>query len=215
MPVFAPAPPGSAASGVQAGRAYSGPPNGRRLSNGLVRVTGQITAPAFVIEFWDGTAWRAKEITVWKDLVAIGFDKLSILDYRPEVAVAQYEASISGGGRVTVDVTLRRGMRTVLFQVSHNQTVALAASPFPEQAMTKTNERQLGSADGNGHRLMTGSPRTWTQNATSGLMTRSATKSFTFYVGLELSGAAAGDTSLDLSMQEIGHLSVVGGIQRR
>lgn len=214
MPVFAPAPSVAAAAGNLAGRAYSGSPDGIRLSNDLVRITGQITAPAFLIEFWDGTAWRAKSIDVWKDLVPLGFDKLSILENRPEVVVTQYEASISGGGRVTVDVTLRRGMRVALFQVAHNASVTLSASPNPTEAMNKGNERELGAADGNGHKLMMGSPRTWSQTPATGLMYRVA-QTLTFYVGLELSGAGSGDTALDLSMQAIGYLSEAVRANRR
>ena len=206
MPVFAPAPIEEATTGNLAGRAYAGLPNGIRLSNDLVRVTGQITAPAFLIEFWDGTEWRAKSIDVWKELVPLGFDTVSILENRPEVGVFQYGASIAGGGRVTVDVTLRRGMRVALFQVAHNASVTLSASPNPTEAMTKTNERELGSADGNGHKLMIGSPRTWSQTPATGLLYRVA-QTLTFYVGLELSGAGAGDLALDLSMQAIGVLS--------
>lgn len=214
MPVFAPASL-SESAGVLAGRAWSGPPNARRLTNHLVRVVGNVSAPAFTLEFWDGTEWRAKSIDVWRELVPLGFDRASILDYRPEVVTAQYAASISGGGRVTVDVTLRRGMRVALFQVSHNQSVTLSASPNPTIAMNKTLERQLASsADANGHKLMMGSPRTWSQTPGTGLLYRTA-KTLSFYVGLELSGAGAGDTALDLSMQACGWLSVTDGIQRR
>jgi hypothetical protein len=214
-PVFAPARAG-AATGILAGRAYSGAPDRIRLSNDLVRIVGQMSIPSFQMEFWDGSAWRAKAIDVWKDLIPLTFDKASLLQYRREVGVAQYEASLSAGGRVTVDVTLRPGMRVAIFQVSHNQSVSLSASPNPTQAMTKTNERQVSNAgDAQGHKLVIGSPRTWTQTAGTGLLSKAATKTLTFYAGLELSGVTSGDTALDLSMQAIGVLNESVRVARR
>lgn len=217
MPVFAGASsPGIAAGSVQAGTAYNGPPNARRLSNGLVRIVGQISGSSFAVDFWDGVAWRAKAINVWLGATALTFDKLSIVDYRPESATLQYEYTVPTGGRVTVDVTLRRGMRVAIFQMSHNQVADIKASPFPTEAMTKTSERQLSdTADAQGHSLLMGAPRTYTQTPSTGLMTRTATQTFTFYVGLQLSAAGAGDLAADLSYQAIGVLSERVRPQRR
>lgn len=203
MPVFPPEAL-TATTGPIAGRAYNGDVDAIRLDNELVRVTGASALPCFVIEFWDGTAWRAKAVDVWRDSTALVFQKASILENRPEVCVVQYEATVAAGGRVTVDCTLRRGMRSALFQVNSNAVVLLSVSPSPLEAMTKTSEREISNAaDAQGHKLVMGSARTWTQIAGTGLITRSATRSFDFFVALQLAGAVSGDTALDLSMQSL------------
>lgn len=215
MPVFPPEAL-TAITGPIAGRAYSGSVAGIRLDNELVRVTGQDIWPSFVIEFWDGTAWRAKAVNVWRDITALVFQKASILENRPEVCVVQYEATVAAGGRVTVDCTLRRGMRSALFQVNSNAVVNLHVGPEPQEAMTKTNEREISNAaDAQGHKLVMGSARTWTQTAGSGLITRSATRTLDFFVALQLSGFASGDAALDLSMQSLGILSEMARPHRR
>lgn len=209
MPLWplTPLAPVSTEIGPIAGKYYKGPVDGITLDNDLVRVTGRTTTPSLDLSFWDGTAWRAKAIDVWFNLTPLVFSKVSILENRPEVCVVQYEASISGGGRVTLDCTLRRGMRVALFQMSAHQNNFLSVSPTPTEAMTKTSERELSNlVDANGHRLLIGSPRTWSQTAGTGLLTRTGAKSLSFYVGLQLSGAGSGDTAADLSMQAIGAL---------
>lgn len=209
MPLWplAPVAPSSVEAGPLAGRSWHGPVDGFTVDNDLVRVTGRDTTPSFALEFWDGTAWRAKAIDVWLSLLPLQFSKASVLENRPEVCVVQYEMALNAGGRITVDVTLRRGMRFAMFQVNTNKPDILSASPNPTEAMTKTNERELSTlADANGHRLLIGSPRTWTHTPSTGLLTRSGAKSLSFYVGLELSGAASGDTAADLSMQALGAL---------
>lgn len=207
MPVFPPEAL-TATTGPIAGRAYNGLVDEIRLANELVRVTGGSALPSFVIEFWDGTAWRAKGVDVWRGSTPLVFEKASILENRPEVCVVQYEASVAAGGRITVDCTLRRGMRSALFQVSSNTAVTLRASPNPTEAFVKTAERQLASAgDADGHKLVMGSARTWTQTAGTGMIARDATRSFDFFVALQLTGFVSGDTALDLSMQVWGWLS--------
>lgn len=208
MPVFPPETL-TATTGPIAGRAYNGAVDAIRLDNELVRVTGRTTGVSFLLDFWDGTAWRAKSIVVWRGGLGLVWNKASILENRPEVVVVQYEASVAAGGRATVDVTLRRGMRTVLFYAATNAVVNFAVSPLATgEAMTKTAEREVSNvADANGHKLVMGAPRTWNQTPATGLMTNGASKTMAFYVGLQLSGFVSGDAALDLSMQSCGWLS--------
>lgn len=207
--------PGEVVASARAGRA--GMRLSDRLTNELVRVTGKATGPAsFDVEFFDGVEWRAKAITLWRTSDPLTFARASILQNRPEIVTAQFEASLETGGRVTVDVTLQPGQRHALFQMAHNAPATLQVSPYPLEPMTRTNERELSdSPDADGHRLLIGSPRAWTHTAGTGLLTRAAAQQLTFYVGLELSGAGAGDLAVDLSMQAIGHLSVTHSAWRR
>lgn len=198
------------ASGNVAGVNWAGSVNGLRLSNGLVRSTLGNDAGNISVEFWDGTAWRAKAVSIYGSAGQItAWDNVAILHNTAHRCALRYERGITTGGRTTLDLTLRRGMRGLIGLLTTHETAQLAiqtaSTPTP---FTQTAERiRQTTADAEGHRLVFATPRSYTFIADPGRIEKSATVRLDFLVALELSGAVAGDIAVDLSMQYIGHLS--------
>ena len=71
------------------------------------------------------------------------------------------------------------------------------------------------AADGNGHRLIIGSTRTFTADNVSGGLSKAATPVLDAFVAIEPAGAAAGDLAAQLWAQYLGAASeTVKGVRR-
>jgi hypothetical protein len=194
--------------GDLAGLNYNGPTDEIRLDNRLIRVGPGVPGGELVWEFYDGTAWRTRAIGILVAGVGIaGWQVVTILDNRPEQVSARYEYGETAGGRVTLDVTLRRGMRTAMCLLSRNAAALLGLMCFAPMTATGARMRE-DTADGNGHRLVFVSPRSYTPGpATGAMLSATSVTSFAFFIGLERSGAGAGDLAVDLMNQSLGYLA--------
>lgn len=215
MPVFGSTAIQASTLGPLVGLSYNGPPDGIRPGNQLVRVVGQTVAPALLVQFWDGTAWRDKPIDIRVGGSALaGWTAASISINRPERVSVRYEFGEANGGLVTLDVSIRRGERGIRCKLSRHLAATLGLQSGV--AMTELASRMTETAaDANGHKLVFVSPRSYTATEGSGRMEKAAVKSFVFFVGLERSGAPAGDTAADIASQALASLTESVGVVRR
>lgn len=188
------------------------------LSNGLVNVSPTATAGVLNVQSYSGGAYRSK---LWRVTVASAgptWESASVLRNDPEMCVVRLVASQSPG-RVSLDLTLRRGSRVVegYLQSGSSATHGVALTA----AETNVNTAASGyltatSNDADGNRFIGGSARTFT-GSTNGTLTKAATTSFDFFLGAVVGGGSAvsGDAAADLFKQYIGSLAESTYVVRR
>lgn len=181
------------------------------LSNGIVNVTPTASAGVLDVQAYTGSAWHSKlwNITVAGSAVP-AWDSASILRNDLEHAILRLTASRSPG-RVTLDLALRRGGRTLEGYLQCGSSATLAV--YLHTAETNTSAAASGyvvasSDDADGNRFAAGSARTFTAHANGGVSLTSTT-ALDFWVGVVAGGATAvdGDDAIDLRNQYIGALA--------
>jgi hypothetical protein len=191
------------------GRALSAA--GWAMSNGLVNVVPTASGGVVDVQAYTGGAWHSKlwNITVAGSGVA-AWDSASILRNDLEHAILRLTASRSPG-RVTLDLALRRGGRTVEGYLQSGSSATLAV--YLRTLETNTSAAASGyvtatANDADGNRFAAGSARTFTAHANGGVSKASAT-SLDFWVGVVAGGGSAvsGDAATDLRNMYIGSLA--------
>jgi hypothetical protein len=189
------------------------------LSNGLVNVTPTATAGVLDVQAYTDAAWHSKlwNITVSGSAVPV-WDSASILRNDLEHAIVRLTASRSPG-RVTLDLALRRGGRTLEGYLQSGTSSTLAV--YLANAETNTSAAASGYVvasgdDGDGNRFACGSARTFTAH-TDGGVSLAATTALDFWVGVVAGGADAadGDAATDLRNMYIGSLAEATYVVRR
>jgi hypothetical protein len=119
-------------------------------------------------------------------------------------------------GRITVDLTLRRGSRLAEIYVQHQFGTTLKLVRATAEATTaSTGYLTATAADANGHKFVMGSTRTFVADNVNGGLSRAATPTLDAFVAIEPSGAAAGDQAAHLWAQYLGAASeTVKGVRR-
>jgi hypothetical protein len=180
------------------------------LSNGLVNVSPTATAGVLDVQAYSGSSYHSK---LWRVTVASSgptWNSASVLRNDHEMCVVRLVASQSPG-RVSLDLTLRRGSRVVegYLQSGSSATHGVAL------VSTETNVNTAASGyltatsnDGDGNRFICGSARTFT-GSTNGSLTKSSTTSLDFFLGAVVGGGSAvsGDTASNLFSQYIGSMA--------
>jgi hypothetical protein len=169
---------------------------GWTLHNGLVRVQPIASSGILSIDAYTGGAWQTKNWDVQLGGVSLGAPKtVSLLRNEPEIIVLRLLWSRSPG-RVTADVTLRRGSRFAELYIQ----AEVAATLKVVRGTTETGASGGGGAyvtananDGAGNRYIVGSALTNTADTTT----------LDAFVGVVAagSGAVAGDLAADLFSQ--------------
>lgn len=181
---------------------------GWALSNGIVNVTPTASAGVIDVQAYTGGAWHSKlwNITVAGSGVA-AWDSASILRNDLEHAIVRLTASRSPG-RVTVDLALRRGGRTLEGYLQSGTSATLAV--YLRTLETNTSAAASGYVvasgnDADGNRFAAGSARTFTAHANGGV-SKSSVTALDFWVGVVAGGGspASGDAATDLRNQYIG-----------
>jgi hypothetical protein len=191
---------------------------GWELHNGLVRIQVNAANGNLIISHWAG-AWQAKEFTVFHSTgpaVAMGVpDYITVLRNDLECITVRLTKSLAPG-RVTVDLTLRRGSRLAEVYVQHQFGTTLKLVRATAEATTAfTGYLRATAADANGHRFVMGSTRTFTADNINGGLSRAATPTLDAFVAIEPSGAAAGDLAAQLWAQYLGAPNqTVKGVRR-
>ncbi|MFI2761406.1 hypothetical protein ACH5A3_21430 [Streptomyces echinatus] len=194
--------------------------SGWALANGLVNITPSASA-SFDVQAYTGGAWHSKlwnvsasgsgsSITSW--------DGATLLRNDPEAAILRLTKSLSPG-RATLDLTLRRGSRTVEGYLQTGTAATLAA--YRASLETNTSFATSGYVtatgdDGDGNRFAVGSARTFTAH-TNGGVTKAATTSLDFWIGVVAGGGSAvsGDAATDLRNQYVACMpEAVYGVRR-
>lgn len=181
------------------------------LTNGLIRVTPLSSSAMIKVEYWDGAAWSGYDfdITVGSDL-APPFTAMTVLRNDLECVVIRLVKD-RNPGRTYVDLTLRRGSFFVegFIQTDSSGTLGVKTDTAVAGTDSTTGWVRQTANDGNGNRLVVGTPRTYTPNTTNTGVSKTAQTEFSFFIGGEIDGTSAvsGNTGTNLYAQYIGALS--------
>lgn len=192
---------------------------GWEVHNGLVRIQVNAANGNLILSHWSGSAWQAKEFTVFHSTgpaVAMGVpDYVTVLRNDLECVTVRLTKSLAPG-RITVDLTLRRGSRLTEVYVQHQFGTTLKLVRATAEATTAfTGYLRATAADANGHKFVVGSTRTFTADNVNGGLSKAATPTLDAYVAIEPSGAATGDQAAQLFAQYLGAASeTVKGVRR-
>jgi len=194
-------------------------PTGWEVHNGLVRIQVNAANGNLILSHWSGSAWQAKEFqVVYGTGPAVAMpvpDYVTVLRNDLECVTVRLTKSLAPG-RVMVDLTLRRGSRLAEVYVQHQFGTTLKLVRATAEATTaSTGYIRATSADGNGHRFVMGSARTFTADNVNGGLSKTTTPTLDAFVAIERSGAGTGDLAAQLFAQYLGAASeTVKGVRR-
>ena len=187
-------------STIKSGYLTSNTPTGVELSNGIVKITSGSTTDQsrFSISFYDNgsyTSTREIEISSGSSLTQWNVWKtVQILRNEPQEVVVRfvtYSDDTHGDGRLTVDISLKRGAHHASMVISEAGTSTRSADTRKNLRMVTSNAMSAGtgylvetSADTSGQKFMMGSPQGFTAVASSRLihLASSQVKTFLGYV---------------------------------
>lgn len=179
---------------------------GWTLHTALVRVQPIASSGILSIDAWTGGAWQTKNWDIQLGGVSLGTPKsVSLLRNEPEIVVLRLLWSRTPG-RVTADVTLRRGSRFAELYIQ----AEVAATLKVVRGTLETGASGGGGAyvtaasnDGAGNKYIVGSALTNTADTTNGGISLAATTTLDAFVGAVAggTGAVTGDQANDLFQQ--------------
>lgn len=203
----------------RAGLSVANDPGNWRLENELVRVTPNATGGRIDVQHHDGIQYETTK--VWRiqsggaDVGA--WDAMAVLRNMPDETAIRLTRDVSAGGRLTLDLSLRRGSRFVEGYLTRHAAATLKivrASAEAGMNITPTGGTGVGavratSNDGDGNRYVVGSAKTFVSDLTNGGLSIASTTTLDFFIGSEIAGtgAIAGDTADDLILQSLGILA--------
>ena len=164
---------------------------GWSLTNGLVNVATSASA-SLDVQAYTGGAYHSKR---WNVSVAgsassiTSWDGATLLRNDPEMAILRLTKSLSPG-RATLDLTLRRGSRTVEGYLQVGTAATLCAYRATAEAATNNTSYLVATgddADGNAYAI--GSARAFTAHANGGIV-KAATTNLDFWIGAVASQAS-------------------------
>lgn len=175
------------------------------LSNSLVGASW--SGNDLVLHYYAGGSWKTKLFRPQVDTANLPApEAISVLYNQLERVTLRLVWGVSSG-RVTADITVRRGARYI--DVVMKKPVASTMSVGPSASVASaafTGGYRPTANDADGNRYVLGSARSFTGNSGTGVISKSATARFDFMLGLELGGTAAvaGDTGAELLAQYLG-----------
>lgn len=193
---------------------------GWTLSNGLVNVTGTASPGIIDVQSYSGGAYHSNTWNIQRNAVNLqAWQSVTILRNTFEHCIIRLTANIvNAPGRVTVDLSLRRGSRFVEAYMQSSSSATLGLGPVVSQGSTLgTGWVIYNSNDANGNKPIVGSARSFTGNVATGGFTKASVTSMDFYIGAVISATspASGDAAADLQNQYIGTLPESTYIVRR
>lgn len=188
------------------------------MSNGLVRVRRLYTAGSLEVAAYTGGAWRPK---TWQVDIGGGpitaWDTATILHNEPEACTVRLTLSRVPVGRVTADLTIRRGSRFVEMYVQRGDSGTISVYlATPETLVDNTSYVVRGTDDADGNRVIAGSARNFDPHLNGGI-TKTSTTALDCFLGVVAGGGSAvsGDQAAHLRDQYIGTLPEVVAAVRR
>lgn len=179
-------------------------PAGWEVSNALVRVT--VAGGTLSVASWGATGWAEKGWDVLLDGTGLGApDAATVIRNDPECVILRLLWSLTVG-RVTCDLTLRRGARLVEAFIRSSTSATLKVARTSAEAGTAgTGYIRASSNDATGNRYFLCSARTHTVDVNGGI-SRSSTTSLDVGIGVESGGSSAvpGDQAANLLAQYLG-----------
>lgn len=183
---------------------------GWTLHNALVRVSPLATGTGVLsIDAYTGGAWRTKNWDLQYAGSSLGQPlTVSVLRNEPEIVVLRLLWNTTGG-RVTADMTLRRGSRFVEFylQAQTSGTFKVVRGTAEAGANGGSGEYVAAAAnDSAGNEYIVGSAKTNTQDLVNGGISLASTTVMDAFVGVIAggTGAVTGDAGGDLYGQYLG-----------
>jgi len=186
---------------------FTTPASGWEMNNGLVRVKPLTSSGVLEISAYTGGGWQTKSWDILSGGSTIGaITSMSVLHNEPEMAVIRLLRTQSPG-RITVDVTLRRGSRfaELYVQASFSSTLKVVRATT-EAGTAGTGYVRATANDAAGNRYIIGSALTHTADTTNGGLSLAATTTLDAFIGVIAAGssAVAGDQAADLYAQYLG-----------
>jgi hypothetical protein len=196
---------------------------GWSLANGLVNVTWSSSAGGQLdVQSYTGGAYRSKLWTIFSasSTQISTWDGATLLRNDPEMAILRLTKGLSPG-RLTLDLTLRRGSRFVEGYMQRNTApdelkVRLNTAETNVTALASAGYVTATNNDSDGNRFVAGSARTFTGHANGGVE-RFAATSMDFFLGVAAGGGSAvsGDAATDLRNMYIACMpEAVYGVRR-
>lgn len=188
------------------------------LSNALVRVRPLASGGTLEISAYTGGAWRPKNW--WIDFGGTqiaAFDTVTILRNDPEQCALRLTETRSPVGRITLDLTLRRGSRFVEGYLQRGDSGTLSAYLGAAEAYTNNTSYLVKTADdADGNRFTAGSARTFTAHANGGV-TKASVTALDFFAGVTAGGGSAvsGDQAVNLRDQYVAAMPETTAAVRR
>jgi hypothetical protein len=199
---------------LDAGREVSGvrdvAPAAWELSNSLVRVkplAGAGAAPSLEVATWLGGDWRIKQWALYADGDMLGpWTSATILRNDFEECGLRLTSSRPAGGRLTLDVWLRRGGRMVDLHAETGVASFWTADLWATEAAATVGNYRAGSADdANGLRFQVGSTTAFGLATHGGIVTSAAAQTWSGWLGVQLGASPSpGEAFLDLQAQYVG-----------
>jgi len=193
----------------RSGLNFSPAASGWELSNGLVRVRPLAASGVLEVAAYTGGAWHAKSWDVLAGGVTLGTARSVTLlrNELEQVVVRVLWASAAAPGRVTADLTLVRGARTLeLYVQSQTSTTLKVVRAATEAGTAGTGYVRATANDGDGNRYVVGSALAFTGDVINGGLSKAATVALDAFIGVAAagSGAVAGDQPDHLMAQYLG-----------
>jgi hypothetical protein len=174
------------------------------MNNALVRVRPLLSGGTLEISAFTGGVWRTK--AWWADIGGTQiarFEAATILRNDPEMCVLRLTEHRSTVGRAVLDLTLRRGSRTVEGYLQRGDSGTLSVYLATAESMTDSTSYVVKTTnDADGNRAIAGSARNFDPHANGGL-TKTSTTWLDFYIGVVAAGGSAvsGDQATNLRDQ--------------
>lgn len=197
------------ATGVErTGIAFKGDAANWELNNSLVRIKPLSSGGVLEISAWTGAAWQAKNYDVLANAASLGvLTGISLIQNDYHRVTIRLLKTVAALGRVTVDITLRRGSRfaEIYIQSSSSTTLKFMRSTTEAgtQAVNLTYIRAT-AADGASNKYVMGSAGTFTADAANGAISKAAVVALDVMIGVEITAAPAGDVAADMYNQYLG-----------
>lgn len=191
--------------GIRRAGTVTPPHTSWEISNGLVRLTGSGNAVALSV--WRGApGWSTPKD--FRPLVSgamvAATPEFTILRNDPEEVVARLTYPTSPG-RITLDLSLRRGSRFVAGVLKRHSAAALGLRPaVAETTGTAQTGGVLHAATGEAIRTLIGTSRATTLDGATGGISKASITVFDFFLGAEVGTPQNGDAFADLLLQYLG-----------
>jgi hypothetical protein len=180
--------------------------SGWNVNNGLIQV--KPGAGVLSVGAWTSGAWAAKTWDVLIGGTTLGVPTAAtVLRNEYETIVVRLLWTQASPGRVTADLTIRRGSRLVeLYIQPEFSTTIKVVRQVTEAGTAGTGYVRATSNDANGNRFVVGSAKTFTNDLTLGGISVSSSVAMDAFIGVELAGSSAvsGDQAAQLYAQYLG-----------
>jgi hypothetical protein len=190
----------------RAGINFSVAGSGWNINNGLIQVkpgTGVLSVGS-----WTAGAWAAKTWDILIGGTSLGVPTTAtVLRNEYETTVVRLLWTQAAPGRVTADLTIRRGSRLVelYIQPEFSSTIKVVRQ-VTEAGTAGTGYVRATANDAGGNRFVVGSAKTFTNDLTLGGISVTSAVTLDAFIGVELAGSSAvsGDQAAQLYAQYLG-----------